>query len=114
MHVSVSDATVLDLASGDHMHELDAAQQNPGVTKIFEAEHRPWASLDRPLILLGDIVQIRVLRRSRFPCQNTVRSSVRMALVGTTMPVFDESLLKHWKSIAAGVVLLIACLILHN
>lgn len=30
------------------------------------------------------------------------------------MPVFDESLLKHWKSIAAGVVLLIACLILHN
>jgi hypothetical protein len=59
--VSVSDATVLHLTLPDHVHELDAAQQDPGATKILEAEHRPRASLDRPMVLLDNIVQILVL-----------------------------------------------------
>lgn len=59
--MSASDASVLHLTLGDHVHELDAAQQDLGATKILEAEHRPRASLDRPMILLDNIVQILVL-----------------------------------------------------
>jgi hypothetical protein len=60
MGVGISDSTVLHLAFGDHVHHLDAAQLDPGGTKILETEHRPRASLDRPMILLHNIVQILV------------------------------------------------------
>ena len=58
--VSVSDATVLHLAFGNHVRELDAAQQDPGATKTL-ADHRPCTSLDRPMILVDNIIQILVL-----------------------------------------------------
>ena len=51
----------LHLALADHMHEFDAAQQDPGAMKILEAEHRPRASFDRPMILHDNVVQVLVL-----------------------------------------------------
>lgn len=56
-----SDAPCLHLAFGDHVHELDAAQQYPGTTELLEGKHRPRASLDCPMILLDNIVQILLL-----------------------------------------------------
>lgn len=56
-----SDATVFHLTLGDHVHELNAAQQNAGTTKILEAEHGPSASLDGSVILLDNVIQILVL-----------------------------------------------------
>lgn len=56
-----SDAPCLHLTFGDHVHELSAAQQYPGTTELLEARHRPRASLDCPMILLDNIVQILLL-----------------------------------------------------
>jgi hypothetical protein len=50
----LSNATVLHLTLGNYMHELDAAQRDPGATKTLKAEHRPRAALDRPMILLDN------------------------------------------------------------
>lgn len=55
------DAAVFHLALGDHVHEFDAAQQDAAATKIHEAQHGPRSSLDRPMILLDNVVQIFVL-----------------------------------------------------
>ena len=44
--MSVSDATVLHLSLGDDLYELDAAQLDPGTTKILKTEHGQRASLD--------------------------------------------------------------------
>ena len=61
LRVSVCDTTVLHLALGDHVHELDAAQQDPGATKFLKPSIGRVRSLDRPMILLDNIVQILVL-----------------------------------------------------
>jgi hypothetical protein len=64
---------------------FDTAQQDPGATKILEAEHGPYASLDRPMILLDDIVQILVLanldRCLPLRVENIQRGHVRTAFI---------------------------------
>jgi hypothetical protein len=40
------------------VHHFDAAQQDPGAAKRFKSQHRPRASLDRPMVLLDEIVEI--------------------------------------------------------
>jgi hypothetical protein len=85
--VSVSDATVLHLTLADYVHELDAAQRDPGATKILEAEHRTRASLDRPMVLLDNIVQILVLAnligvsRSAFRASSAARFAPLLSIV---------------------------------
>jgi len=45
----------------DHVHELDAAQQNARTPKGLEPKHRSSAPLDCPVILFDDVFQILVL-----------------------------------------------------
>ncbi len=48
----------LHLPFGDHMHQLNAAEQNASTSEILEAYHRPRPAFDRTMILLHDIVQL--------------------------------------------------------
>jgi hypothetical protein len=47
----------LHLALGNHVHELDAAQQEARAAKVLEAQHRSSQALDGPMVLLDDVVQ---------------------------------------------------------
>jgi hypothetical protein len=53
--------TVFHLPLRNHVHDLDAAQQNAGTTEGLEPEHRPGTALDSPMVLFDDVVQILVL-----------------------------------------------------
>lgn len=59
----------LHLALCDHVHELDGAQQDACAAKVLEAEHRSSQSLDGPMVLLDDVVQVLDLSNGdgRFP-----------------------------------------------
>lgn len=54
-------ASTLHLPFGDHMHQFDAGQQDPGTAESLEPQHGPRASLDRPMILLDHVVEIFAL-----------------------------------------------------
>jgi hypothetical protein len=54
-------ASTLHVPFGDHMHQLDADQQDPGTAEGLEPQHWPRASLDRPMILLDHVVGIFAL-----------------------------------------------------
>jgi hypothetical protein len=41
---------------GDHVHNLNAAQKDPGTEKNREAQHGSRASLDRAMVLLDKII----------------------------------------------------------
>jgi hypothetical protein len=47
------DASVFHLTLDDHMHDLDATKNYACATKILEAEHRPGATLDGTVVLVG-------------------------------------------------------------
>ena len=51
-------ASTVHLSLDDHMHDFDAAQQDARTAKILESEHGSRASLDRPVILFNDVVEI--------------------------------------------------------
>jgi len=53
--------STLHLSFGDHVHAFDAAQKDAGTAKILEPQHRSRAALDRPMVLLDEIVEIRGL-----------------------------------------------------
>lgn len=50
------DAFHLPLA--DHVHHLNAAQNDARTTKILETEHGPGSAFDGPVVLLDAVVQI--------------------------------------------------------
>jgi len=50
--------STLHLFFGDHVHAFDATQKDAGTAKILEPQHRPRAALDRPMVLLDEIVEI--------------------------------------------------------
>jgi len=49
--------STLHLFFGDHVHAFDATQKDAGTAKILEPQHRPRAALDRPMVLLYEIVE---------------------------------------------------------
>jgi hypothetical protein len=54
--VTVGSGSTLRLSFGDHVHAFDAAQKDAGTAKILEPQHRSRAALDRPMVLLDEIV----------------------------------------------------------
>ena len=54
-------ASKFHLSFGDHVHKLNAGKKDSGTAKRFESQHGPCASLDRPMILLDNVVQVLVL-----------------------------------------------------
>jgi hypothetical protein len=51
-------ASALHLSFGDHMYDFDAANRNPGAAKSLEPQHGSGAPLDRPMVLLDEVVEI--------------------------------------------------------
>lgn len=48
----------LHLSFHDHVHQFDAGQKDPGAAKCLESQHGPCSSLDRPMVLLDQIIEI--------------------------------------------------------
>ncbi|MDQ0621912.1 hypothetical protein QFZ39_001122 [Paraburkholderia graminis] len=51
-------ASTLHLAFDNHVHQLDAAQKDSGTAKSLESQHGSRSSLDRPMVLPDQIVEI--------------------------------------------------------
>ncbi|MGF6785763.1 hypothetical protein OKW27_000076 [Paraburkholderia sp. 35.1] len=51
-------ASTFHLSFGDHVHNLNAGQKDPGTAKGLEPQHGPRSSLDRPMILLDQVIEI--------------------------------------------------------
>jgi hypothetical protein len=51
-------ASTFHLSFGDHMHNLNAGQKDPGTAERFESQHGSRAALDRPMVLLDKVVEI--------------------------------------------------------
>ncbi|MEA3085974.1 MAG: hypothetical protein QOC89_3671, partial [Paraburkholderia sp.] len=43
---------------GDHVHNLNAGLKDAGTAKSSESQHGSRASLDRPMVLLNQVVEI--------------------------------------------------------
>jgi alkylation response protein AidB-like acyl-CoA dehydrogenase len=58
------------LSFADAVHGLDSTQDDACTAKNLESQHRPDAALDRPVVLLDEVVQILVLAdlNRRFLC----------------------------------------------
>ena len=54
----------------DHVHGLDAGDDASGGPERLEPHHRSGSSLDRPVVLLDDVVE--VLRLAQFNCHAAV------------------------------------------
>jgi len=48
----------VELALLDHVHRLDAGDQRTCAAKVLEPEHGPHDSLDGPVILLDEVVEV--------------------------------------------------------
>jgi hypothetical protein len=48
----------LELFLSDHMGDLDTSERSDGLMEGFEAQCRPGDFLDKPMVLLANIVQI--------------------------------------------------------
>jgi hypothetical protein len=46
------------LAFADHVHDLDASDQDSGAAKGLESEHRPGDAFDGAVVLLDDVVEV--------------------------------------------------------
>ena len=51
-------ASALHLSFRNRVHKLNAGQKDPGTAKILEARHGRGAPLDRPMVLLDEVVEI--------------------------------------------------------
>jgi hypothetical protein len=51
-------ARTFHLSFLDHVHQLDATQNDARAVEILEPEHRPGSAFDGPMVLLDDVVQI--------------------------------------------------------
>jgi hypothetical protein len=54
----MSSASTLHLSFPDHVHNFNAGQKDAGAAKSLEPQHGARASLDRPMILLNQIIEI--------------------------------------------------------
>ncbi|KNA26224.1 hypothetical protein ACO03_21305 (plasmid) [Pantoea ananatis] len=52
---------MIKLSFTDHVYQLNACQQAPGLPERFESRHQSRPSFDVPVILLLKVVQIFVL-----------------------------------------------------
>jgi hypothetical protein len=50
-------ASARHLSFGDHM-QFDAGPKDPGTAKSLEPQHGPRASLDRPMVLLDQVIEV--------------------------------------------------------
>jgi hypothetical protein len=48
----------MHLPLGDHVHQLDATEQDARTAKVLEAKHRSSQALDSPMVLLNNVVQV--------------------------------------------------------
>jgi hypothetical protein len=48
----------VELALVDHVDGLDASDQSASAAKVLESEHGAYQSLDGPVILLDEVVQV--------------------------------------------------------
>ncbi|SOE68322.1 hypothetical protein SAMN05446635_3273 [Burkholderia sp. OK233] len=48
----------VELPLANAMHQFDAAQKDPRTAKSFESQHGSRTSLDRPMVLLDEVVEI--------------------------------------------------------
>jgi hypothetical protein len=46
------------LPLADHVHDLDTTKDDASATERLESEHRLGDALDRPVVLLNDVVEI--------------------------------------------------------
>ena len=51
-------ASELHLSFHDHVHQFDAGQKDPGTAKSLESQHGSRSSLDRPMVLLDQIIEV--------------------------------------------------------
>ncbi|EEA02820.1 hypothetical protein BH160DRAFT_1828 [Burkholderia sp. H160] len=51
-------ASTLHLSRRDHVHKLNAGQNDSGTAKILEAQLRPGSPLDRPMVLLDEVAEV--------------------------------------------------------
>ena len=49
---------IAELAFADHVHDLDARDQDLSAAESLEAEHRPGDAFDGSVILLDDVVEV--------------------------------------------------------
>ena len=57
---------VAHLPFADHVHKLDATQNDSRTMKVLEALYRARDALDRTVILLDDVVQVLALPNHDF------------------------------------------------
>lgn len=69
----------------DHVHRLDAAENDAGATEILETHHGSDAAFDGPVVLLHYVVQILVLtnldRFLTFGVERMQRGQIRPTLI---------------------------------
>ena len=51
----------VELPLADHVHRLDAGNEDARSSKGLEAQHRPYDTLDGPVVLLDDVVEVPIL-----------------------------------------------------
>jgi hypothetical protein len=51
-------ARTLHLPFLDHVHQLDATQDDARTVEVLEPEHWPGSTFNGPMVLLDDVVQI--------------------------------------------------------
>jgi hypothetical protein len=51
-------ASAFHLSFRDHVHNLNAGQKDPGTAKSLEPQHGPRSSLDRPMVLFDQVIEI--------------------------------------------------------
>jgi hypothetical protein len=49
------------LPLADHVHDLDTSKDDAGAAERFESKHPSSDALDRPVVLLNDVVEVLTL-----------------------------------------------------
>ncbi|MGF6905111.1 hypothetical protein P3T22_006402 [Paraburkholderia sp. GAS348] len=75
-------ASTLHLSFGDHMHDFDAARQNPGAAKRLEPQHGSRAPIDRRMVLLGEVVEMFGLADPDRPTKESAAAASRFVAPG--------------------------------
>lgn len=74
-------ASTFQLSFGDHVHNLNAGQKNPGTAKGLEPQHGPRSLLGRPMLLLVRMSTRRQCARYKRPIDDCAfRSGVQYPL----------------------------------
>ena len=61
----------VELAFADHVHDLDAGDQDAGAKKGLESEHRPGDAFDGAVVLLDEVVQVLRKRGLKAPLRRS-------------------------------------------